>query len=100
MPLSNEDVARLNEQKWAEHADYVGTKIMVPNPSTKNRFRLAQRKDGSCVILKADGLCRIHAELGYEAKPTICRIFPLQLIPRGSDVALTIRRACPSSAAD
>lgn len=100
VPLSNEDVARLNEQKWTEHADYVGTKIMVPNPSTKNRFRLAQRKDGSCVFLQADGLCRIHAELGYEAKPTICRVFPLQLIPRGSDVALTIRRACPSSAAD
>lgn len=100
VPLSNEDVDRLRAQNWQDHADYHGTKIMVPYPSTKNRFRLAQRKDGSCVFLRDDGLCRIHAELGYEAKPTICRVFPLQLVPRGNDVAFTIRRACPSSAAD
>ena len=100
VPLSDADVARLQSQKWSEHPDYRGTPIMVRNRSSKKRFRLAQRRDGSCVFLSEKGLCRIHSELGYEAKPTICRVFPLQLVPRDGNVVLTIRRACPSSAAD
>jgi lysine-N-methylase len=47
-----------------------------------------------------DGLCRIHKELGFDAKPLICRTFPLQIVPREKDAYLTIRRACPSAAAD
>lgn len=100
VPLDDADVARLNSQKWDEHPDYRDTPIMVRYWSSKKRYRLAQRLDSSCVFLKADGLCRIHSELGYEAKPTICRVFPLQLVPRNGNTALTIRRACPSSAAD
>ena len=100
VPLNPDDVERLRSQRWEEREEYQRIKVMVPHPSPKNRFRLAHRKDGSCVFLQEDGLCRIHSELGYEAKPTICRVFPLQLVPRGNDVALTIRRACPSSAAD
>ena len=100
VPLSDADVTRLESQKWNEHPDYRNTPVMVRNASSKKRFRLAQRVDGSCVFLSEKGLCRIHSELGYEAKPTICRVFPLQLIPRDGNVALTIRRACPSSAAD
>ena len=100
VPLNDADVARLESQKWNEHPDYRDTPVMVRYPSSKKRFRLAQRIDGSCVFLKDNGLCRIHSDLGYEAKPTICRVFPLQLIPRDGNAALTIRRACPSSAAD
>jgi lysine-N-methylase len=100
VPLNDGDVARLEGQKWSDHPDYRDTPVMVRYPSSKKRFRLAQRKDGSCVFLNDNGLCRIHSDLGYEAKPTICRVFPLQLIPRDGNAALTIRRACPSSAAD
>ena len=100
VPLSEEDVLRLQSQAWDQREEYRNTKVMVPYPSSKKRFRLAQHSDGSCVFLGENGLCRIHSELGYEAKPAICRVFPLQLVPRGNDVALTIRRACPSSAAD
>jgi lysine-N-methylase len=61
---------------------------------------LAKRADGACVFLEEDGLCRIHKELGFEAKPLICRMFPLQLIPHEKQAVLTLRRACPSAAAD
>ena len=100
VPLDDGDVARLKSQKWNEHPDYRNTPVMVWHASSKKRFRLAQRADGSCVFLSDKGLCRIHSDLGYEAKPTICRVFPLQLVPRDGNAALTIRRACPSSAAD
>ena len=52
------------------------------------------------MFLLPDGLCRIHKELGFDAKPLICRMFPLQVVPRDGVAMLTIRRACPSAAAD
>jgi lysine-N-methylase len=52
------------------------------------------------VFLLPDGLCRIHKELGFDAKPLVCRMFPLQVVPRNGVAMLTIRRACPSAAAD
>src|SRR6185503_5544350 len=56
--------------------------------------------DGSCVFLTAEGRCRIHAEFGADAKPLACRMFPLQLVPREKSAVLTMRRACPTAAAD
>ncbi len=73
---------------------------MVRSGFASKTFRLAQRKNGHCVFLNEAGLCRIHLEFGADAKPTICRIFPLQLIPRDGKLALTLRRSCPSAAAD
>jgi len=36
--------------------------------------------DGRCRFLDAAGLCRVHAELGYDAKPLICRQYPVVLV--------------------
>lgn len=99
MPLSDEDLARLRSQHWENHPDYRATAVIAPN-GIFGGYRLNQRADGSCVFLNEQGLCRIHAELGFEAKPTICRVFPLQLIPHEKQAILTLRRACPSSAVD
>jgi len=100
IPLSVEDVERLRRQKWEERSDYRKTRIMVRDRGASGSFRLAHRSDGSCVFLNEDGLCRIHSEFGSEAKPTVCQTFPLQLIPHEKQAVLTIRRACPSAAAD
>lgn len=100
VPLDDADLQRLAGQKWEQHPDFQGTPVTTKMSIASNRSRLSHRDDGSCVFLLENGLCRIHAELGFDAKPKICRIFPLQLIPRDKDIALTIRRACPSAAAD
>ena len=100
MPLNDEDVARIQKQEWHKNPDFQNVQVMVRYQATKKSFRLAHRQDGSCVFLNEHGLCRIHAEFGFEAKPTICRVFPLQLIPRNGKAVLTIRRACPSAVKD
>jgi lysine-N-methylase len=97
VPLSDADVAKLREQHWERHPEFAGKPVMVPSGGG---YRLAQRADGSCVFLNDQGLCRIHAEFGLEAKPTVCRTFPLQLVPHEKHALLTVRRACPSAAAD
>ena len=100
VPLSAEDLARLKAQGWAEHPDFRGTPIVARDSWLGGEYRLAHRDDGSCVFLLPDGLCRIHKELGFDAKPLICRTFPLQIVPREGVAYVTIRRACPSAAAD
>jgi lysine-N-methylase len=100
VPLSDQDVARLKQQKWEERPELKGTPVMVRQSWLGHEYRLAQRDDGSCVFLMEDGLCRIHNELGFDAKPLICRMFPLQIVPRDNAAYVTIRRACPSAAAD
>ena len=100
IPLSDEDLERLRSQKWEERPEYKNSRIIVRNRRSSNSFRLAHRSDGSCIFLSEEGLCRIHSEFGMEAKPTVCQTFPLQLIPHEKQSVLTIRRACPSAAAD
>src|SRR4051794_39740930 len=79
VPLSAEDVARLEAQKWHERPDLKGVATTASYPGGGRQ--LAKRSDGSCVFLLDDALCRIHKELGFQAKPLIWRMFPLQLIP-------------------
>lgn len=97
MPLGKEDVARLESQKWHERPEFKGVPTTAPYPGGR---QLAKRSDGACVFLQEDGLCLIHKEFGFAAKPLICRMFPLQLIPHEKQAVLTLRRACPSAAAD
>jgi lysine-N-methylase len=99
VPLDEEDLRKLQEQKWEEHSDYRGVAVTAAG-DRRGRKQLAKRVDGSCVFLMDDGLCRIHKEFGFDAKPLVCRMFPLQLVPRDKQAVLTIRRACPSAAAD
>ncbi len=100
VPLSNADVARLREQKWHERPEFAGVQTTTPLGDSRGRQQLGKRPDGSCVFLQPDGLCLIHKELGFDAKPLVCRTFPLQLVPREKDAVLTLRRACPSAAGD
>src|SRR5438046_770030 len=100
VPLSDDDLARLQSQKWEERPEFRDTPVAVRESWLSSRYRLAQRDDGSCVFLLPDGMCRIHKELGFDAKPLVCRMFPLQIVPRDNAALVTIRRACPSAAAD
>jgi lysine-N-methylase len=98
--LNEGDQARLREQRWEQHPDFRGQKIMVRHGLWKPQYSLAKRKDGRCIFLEPDGLCRIHREFGLAAKPLICQMFPFQLVPLDDHAGLTLRRFCPLAAAD
>lgn len=100
VPLSKQDLDRLRRQRWENEPGYENVRITVPHRGAESKQRLAHRPDGTCVFLKDDGLCTIHSKLGLEAKPTICKTFPMQLVPQDQHAVLTYRRACPSAAAD
>ncbi len=100
IPLSRDDLTRLQSQKWGEQPEFQGrSAITVRYPGAESSFRLAHQADGSCVFLSESGGCRIHSKFGGQAKPTVCQTFPFQLIPHEQKAVLTVRLACPSAAA-
>jgi lysine-N-methylase len=52
------------------------------------------------VFLSEAGRCRIHERFGYAAKPLPCRLFPFALVPVGDHWRVSLRFACPSTAAN
>jgi lysine-N-methylase len=100
IPLDAADLARLREQRWENDPEFSRKPYLVRESWFGGRSRLAHQPDGSCVFLTAAGRCRIHEKFGAEAKPLTCRMFPLQLVPHEKHAVLTVRRACPTAAAE
>lgn len=90
MQLRDEDLAVLQRQGWEEKLGEPVTIVF------RGRSYLRQREDGACVFLLEDGRCRIHAELGLEAKPLACRMFPFSVAPAEEGVAVGLNFACQS----
>lgn len=88
--LREDDIRKLEAQGWEKK---FGEPITVEFKGTQY---LRQRDDGACIFLTADGLCRIHAEYGFEEKPIACQFFPFSLSPVEGQVAMGINFACQS----
>lgn len=55
-------------------------------------------ENGRCPMWRADGLCRIHAELGHEALCQVCRDFPRLRHDYGNFAELGLELSCPEAA--
>lgn len=88
--LSDADLARLDAQQW---------RARLEEPVTvefRGQTFLRQREDGACIFLMENGLCRVHAEFGFEQKPLACRVFPFSLAPGPRTALAGINFACQS----
>ena len=98
--LRNDDLERIRAQRWEEDPEYRDMRIFVRSGLVKKRFQLVKRSDGTCIFLTPENCCRIHERFGESAKPLICQMAPLQLVPLGEFAHLTVRRYCRSAARD
>ncbi|MCA9255658.1 MAG: YkgJ family cysteine cluster protein [Phycisphaerales bacterium] len=88
--LTKADRERIDQQQWT-------SKLGVdPYVRLGRGVVLNHTAEGACVFLQADGKCRIHAELGMDAKPFACRIYPFTLEREGDAIRSAIRFDCPS----
>lgn len=64
--------------------------FIMEEDKEKDRFLVCQSRNGACVFLDRDGLCKIHKQKGAHAKPWICRVFPYRFVrtDRGIRVGL------------
>ena len=88
--LTRADLQKLHEQGWKER---LGQEYVV---QFRGHSWLKQKDDGACVFLGDNGLCKVHAEFGLEAKPLACQFFPFMLSPNVRDTHIGISFACGS----
>ena len=53
--------------------------------------------DGRCIFLQRDARCRIHSTYGWDAKPQVCKQFPLVATRVDGDLRIGVDPACFSS---
>jgi len=94
--ITDDERTRILSQDWEHDADLRGVSTVVPLSRWSKRWRLNHTADGSCVFLQADGLCRIHAKHGENAKPLACRVYPYAFHPAGKKITVSVRYSCPS----
>ena len=100
IPLDEDDLRKIREQEWENVPEFRGIKTTTRLGLIGNQRVLAKKADGSCVFFTDDCRCRIHEKFGAEAKPAICQMFPLQVVTLDRQTLITLRRSCPSAAAD
>ncbi len=88
--LREADRERLDRQAWTARLGF------DPTIKLRGQHYLRQREDGSCIFLKSDGRCQVHAEFGFEEKPIACRFFPYMLSPASASVRMGVSFACQS----
>ncbi len=57
-----------------------------------------RKRDGYCVLWRRGVGCTVHAAAGEEAKPLVCRLFPLQLIRTEGGIRIGMRPSCLADA--
>ena len=99
--LTREEKKRIENQGWDRDKDLGGlSPFKRVGRFWSRRYHLNHRADGSCVFLSEQGRCRVHERFGYQSKPLPCRMFPFVLVPHGESWGVSVRYACPSSAAN
>ena len=88
--LRSEDLEKLDAQNWES---ILGEPVVV---TFRGKPYLRRREDGSCVFLKDDGLCRIHGDHGFAAKPIACQVFPFNLAPGETHLKVGVNYLCRS----
>jgi hypothetical protein len=73
------------------HVLEVAARLGVEAPLEDGRLR---RVGGACVFLLEDHRCRIHAELGAEHKPVVCRQYPIVAVQTEAGVRVGVDPGC------
>lgn len=96
--ITEAERARIVSQSWTGEAGFPANQSLFQKRgfSWNPRYFLAHRPDGACVFLDENGLCRIHARHGEQAKPLACRIYPYAFHPSGGKITVSLRFSCPS----
>jgi lysine-N-methylase len=91
--LNTDDLARLQQQRWEQYPEFSGVQTVRRSLMLAGASVLAHKADGSCVFLTEAGLCRIHEVFGADAKPFMCRQFPLQVVTTDREALATVVRS-------
>lgn len=84
-------VVRLTSPEEASRIRSLADTLGIPDPIVDGALR---RVDGACVFLQTDARCGIHAHAGLDAKPAVCRQYPLLYVDDGVQVRVGVDPGC------
>jgi Fe-S-cluster containining protein len=96
--IEPEKLAAIQSFDWAaKYPQLAGREPVSQALLDGRRVPVVSKKDnGECLFLDDDNLCIIHKELGYEAKPQICRRFPHYSASMPDADRISANFGCPS----
>ena len=101
--VDEKTAANLLKYDWGAHyPDMKHKTVMVKRKSAiegGESYFMKMRLDGRCPFLDDGKFCRIHRDLGYDAKPLTCKRFPLELVMGRRAVYARLSFYCPAVAA-
>ena len=101
--VDEKTAANLLKYDWGAHyPDMKQNAVMVKRKSAiegGESYFMKMRLDGRCPFLDDGKFCRIHRDLGYDAKPMTCKRFPLELVMGRRAVYARLSFYCPAVAA-
>jgi Fe-S-cluster containining protein len=90
-PLSDDDVARLDRLDLAGAFPHLQPPYYHEEP---DRGRFLARDGDRCVFLEGSNRCGIHARFGADAKPALCRMYPLDSFATVEGIRIVDRGNC------
>lgn len=95
--IEADKTAALDRHDFSKYPQLAGKKFYRPPADGRpGYFDLAKGEGTKCIFLDTDRLCIIHKELGAEAKPAMCRQFPLLSSRTWVDERVSLNYACPA----
>jgi Fe-S-cluster containining protein len=84
----------VNSPCYEKLKEYFLGDIIEPGPLEGTFF--VSKIDSRCPFLNEENQCLIQGEIGYQAKPVVCRKFPVRIILMGKRVFISVSYMCPS----
>jgi len=95
--IEADKIAALDRHDFSKYPQLAGKTFYRPAADGRpGYFDLAKGEGTKCIFLDTDRLCIIHKELGAEAKPAMCRQFPLLSSRTWVDERVSLNYACPA----
>ena len=98
--LNERDLERIGRQGWDQDPDFRGKAILVRVGLFDKRYRLAQRTTGGACSRTTTNCAGSTSASATTPNRTSAGWRPLQLVPLENVAYVTLRRYCPSAAAD
>jgi Fe-S-cluster containining protein len=99
-PISSEEKLRIEALDPRRALPHLGVKPLFTEAglsSGKPAYRLATAGD-ACIFLDTDCQCGLHRAFGPDAKPTLCRLYPLAVVATIDGLKIYDRGECASFA--
>ena len=95
--LFSDEVSRLDSDPVWQDADAEGHPLKEFVHEQEGHTMFCHGKDGGCLLLDGNGLCKLHLHHGLHAMTTVCRTYPRLIATLPDRVEYALDPCCPEA---